>query len=332
MEIVGSSGRFNASKLRSVVGEMPEVFSVVAALGSCCTRKSTILNSLFRSSFATGSSIAKQTTFGIQASAVKGKDLMILTTPPRGLIVLDVEGADSRDQSRAQSQQVMSNFAFGIADVTILLLNMKDIGRVESSGISSFFQTVEENLQLRSERLLRGSKKQLLITVVPDFDKEDFSREDTIAAIMRDYKTALSATARPTGYVGTRITDLFEFEFVTLPNKTLFPEEYENEAKEFRSRLLEPTVDEYLFDKKEFANKYSSQEFIQEASKLWNVLNQRAKTNAAPYEEVNATFRCDLHMKEALRQYQVVGNRWKAEVATGSLIRYPSPPRPSLGG
>mmetsp|Transcript_10426 Transcript_10426/g.31879 ORF Transcript_10426/g.31879 Transcript_10426/m.31879 type:complete len:545 (+) Transcript_10426:116-1750(+) len=321
VEVVSRSGRFAGGKLKGLTKELPNSFSVVAALGPACTGKSSVLNRLFNSDFEVSEKPGVQTTFGIQADVIKGTDLAVLAKEPRGLLLLDVEGSDSRDQSRREDQRLLASYALALADVALLTLNMRSIGRLESSGLSSFFRTVEENLQLRAEKTITAQGKLLLVTIVQDFDESEISRQDAIAAIMRDFKVALGAIARPTGFVSTRLTDLFEFEFVMLPDRNLFPEKMDAEIRKFRQRLLESTSDDYLFENSDFEKSASPNEFPDRASNLWQVLSRTAKMNSAPEEEVVATHKCEQSVKEAIRHVQQNMQELRQEVFGGGIVQ-----------
>ncbi|KAJ8908259.1 hypothetical protein NDN08_008350 [Rhodosorus marinus] len=308
-EVVSKSGRLNEGRLKGLMKGLPKKFSVISALGPCSSGKSSVLNDLILSDFPVGSVSRSQTTLGINGVGVTGKDLMILSSPPRGLLVLDVEGADSKDLGRKMPQKLAASFAITIADVVLVSFNMRDIGRLESSGISYLFQAVEENLQLRSERVI-SPKKQLLVTVIRDFDEEEISRQNAIAAVMTDFRSALNTISRPTGYVATRLTDLFEFEFVTLSNKNLFREKFDSEASALRARLVNPMEEEYLFENSDFQNALEASKFPEEASRLWRVLSENAKSRPLPDEEVSANFKCDQSYKEAYKQYNLKAKAW----------------------
>eukprot|EP00188_Purpureofilum_apyrenoidigerum_P000818 Plantae.Rhodophyta-Purpureofilum_apyrenoidigerum.ctg14043.p1 GENE.Plantae.Rhodophyta-Purpureofilum_apyrenoidigerum.ctg14043~~Plantae.Rhodophyta-Purpureofilum_apyrenoidigerum.ctg14043.p1 ORF type:complete len:545 (+),score=107.84 Plantae.Rhodophyta-Purpureofilum_apyrenoidigerum.ctg14043:279-1913(+) len=320
VEIVNKGSRFAGGKLKGLVKELPNSFSVVAALGPACSGKSSILNELFNSDFNTSEKPTTQTTFGIHADVIKGVDLAVLSDEPRGLLLLDVEGSDSRDQSRREEQGLLASYALALADVALLTLNMHSLGRLESSGISSFFRTVEENLQLRSEKSISVQGKILLVTVVQDFDEDEISRQDAIAVIMRDFKAALGSIARPTGFVSTRLTDLFEFEFVMLPGRSLFPEKMDSEVRRFRQQLLESTSDDYLFGSSEFQKNFGPEKFPDHANNLWQLLSRTAKMNSAPEEEVVATYKCDQSVKEAINHVQIKMQRIHAEAYDGEVV------------
>mmetsp|Transcript_21486 Transcript_21486/g.87683 ORF Transcript_21486/g.87683 Transcript_21486/m.87683 type:complete len:325 (+) Transcript_21486:126-1100(+) len=308
-EVVSKNGKLNESRLKGLMKGLPKKFSVISSLGPCSSGKSSVLNDLILSDFPVGSIARSQTTLGINGVGVPGKDLMILSSPPRGLLVLDVEGADSKDLQRKMPQKLAASFAITIADVVLVSFNMRDIGRLESSGISYLFQAIEENLQLRSERVV-VPKKQLLVTVIRDFDEEEISRQNAIAAVMTDFRNALNTISRPTGYVATRLTDLFEFEFVTLSNKNLFPEKFDSEASALRARLVNPLEEEYLFENSDFQNALDASEFPKDAARLWKVLSENAKSRPLPDEEVAANFKCDQSYKEAYKQYNVKAKAW----------------------
>ena len=104
----------------------PDSYSVVSVLGAQHTGKSTILNEVFGTRFNVAGQQMGRTTEGITACALKDRDLLLL----------DVEGSDSRERrdSHVRASKQLACFALSLSDVVIVNINTNEVSR-DSAGL-----------------------------------------------------------------------------------------------------------------------------------------------------------------------------------------------------
>jgi energy-coupling factor transporter ATP-binding protein EcfA2 len=117
-------------------------YHVVSIIGAQSSGKSTLLNCLFGTKFETlnNSTGRHQTTLGIHADY----------SPNQGILILDVEGADSREQGDADRlfERKSALFALALSEVMIVNVSVNDIGRYQASGRPLLKTIFEVNFQL----------------------------------------------------------------------------------------------------------------------------------------------------------------------------------------
>lgn len=135
-------------------------YNVVAVFGSQSTGKSTLLNRLFGTSFATMDTISRQqTTKGIWLSRAVASNIL----------VMDVEGTDGRERGDDQDFERKSAL-FSLATSEVLVVNMWEtqVGLYNGANMGLLKTVFEVNLQLFQQK---NSKKErsLLLFVIRDY-------------------------------------------------------------------------------------------------------------------------------------------------------------------
>ena len=114
-------------------------YTVISVLGAQHTGKSTILNEVFGTHFAVAQQQGR-TTVGINACALKDRDLLLL----------DVEGSDSRERknSHVRASKQLACFAMCLSDLVIVNIKTDEVSR-DSAGLVLIQQIRESVGQLR---------------------------------------------------------------------------------------------------------------------------------------------------------------------------------------
>lgn len=135
-------------------------YNVVAVFGSQSTGKSTLLNRLFGTHFATMDTISRQqTTKGIWLSRAVGSNIL----------VMDVEGTDGRERGDDQDFERKSAL-FSLATSEVLVVNMWEtqVGLYNGANMGLLKTVFEVNLQLFQTNNSR-KERSLLLFVIRDY-------------------------------------------------------------------------------------------------------------------------------------------------------------------
>lgn len=312
--LLSANGNLNASALDRVPLDVEETTSVVAALSAHGLGQSAFLDSLFSTSFSSGSDRK-----GIATAYVAGDDSAAITEPLRGLVVLDVECFDGVDRARTEARERASHLALLLADVVLFSARMNDLGRVESNGMSALRASITEMLRLHSSDVLPlPTAKRAFVLVVKDYEEEVLSREELISGFLQEMQRVYDAVARPPRSP-TRIRDIYAFEFVTMPSAVLLPQEYSAAVSSLRTRLLDPVSNDYFFERGLYARE-TSDPLPQVAQTVWNSLEQEQLKDIPPPKELTATFDCDNAMRKVFEKYQRSVQSWRRQTDAGSVI------------
>ena len=172
-------------------------YRTVAVIGCQSSGKSTLLNLLFDTKFdvmdaSTGS--RQQTTKGIWLNR----------NADGNLLVLDIEGTDSKErgEQRMTFEQTTSLFALAIADVLLINMWTSDIGRYGASNYGLLKVIFEVNLKLFEQH---SSKK--LVFVLRDFDGK--APENIKNLIGKDINNIWSEILKPDQYAESNPEDFF---------------------------------------------------------------------------------------------------------------------------
>lgn len=115
-------------------------YNVIAVFGSQSTGKSTLLNKLFGTHFATMDTISRQQTT---------KGIWLSRAPESNILVMDVEGTDGRERGDDQDFERKSAL-FSIATSEVLVVNMWEtqVGLYNGANMGLLKTVFEVNLQL----------------------------------------------------------------------------------------------------------------------------------------------------------------------------------------
>lgn len=312
--LVSPEGELNTSLFESIAVEADESLTVIATLGAYGVSQSEFLDSVFETSF--GSSRPRE---GVAAEFVPGDDSAVMTESPRNLVVLDVEGYDGPDLHREEDRERASNFAVSLADVLLFIVRMKDLPRVESNGMSALRSSITEALVLQNDGTIPSpSGKRAFIFVVTEFESDVLGREELISGVLQEMQTVYNSVAKPPRSP-PRVTEVFEFEFITLPDQKLFKDDYDQAVRALQSKLLDPASDDYFFESSVYARDINVS-LASTAEATWKALEAEQTQDMPPTEDLTSTFDCGNAMRNVYEKYQRSVRMWRRETDEGAII------------
>lgn len=312
--LLSDSGRLDVSALPNIQSDSEETLSVVAALGAHGLNQSKLLDQIFSTSFT---SVTPRR--GIAAAFVEGDDSAVMAEVCHHTIVLDVEPFDGPQRERDEQRERAAHLAMSLADVVIFIARMTDLHRVESNGVSSLRSNFTEMLLMQTDGIIPTPLgKRPFIVVVRDHEPDILSRQEIVSGFLHEVQGMYNSVAKPSGSP-SRITELFEFEFILLPFENLQPEEYNKVVSDLQANLLDPAADDYIFEGGAFLRS-NPEKLAEVAEKAWKKLEKEQVQDMPNDKELMSTFDCDNAMRRVYQKYQRGVRVWRRETDGGVII------------
>ncbi|OEH77055.1 root hair defective 3 GTP-binding protein [Cyclospora cayetanensis] len=282
-------------------------YNVITILGSQSSGKSTLMNALFGCNFQVMDALKgySQTTKGlwigrdhlgrnIGIGDEAGKDTS--SSLDRPVLLLDVEGLDSRERGerRQTYENFFSLFALALADCLLVNISCAALGCHTGSGFGLLKTVMEANLELFMHQ--DDAPKTILLFVVrdwaPSIVPEDVMREK----IEKDYVNKIWAEIqKPDSVADSSAADFFTVEVFGLAHKLLAPAEFEKGVCSLRERWAE------AFSPKSYTRKIPADGFGAYARSIWETIKQQSHLDIPNQKEMLAIYRCQDLKREALQ-------------------------------
>ncbi|GAA5980721.1 hypothetical protein JCM5350_006364 [Sporobolomyces pararoseus] len=268
-------------------------YNLVAVFGSQSTGKSTLLNRLFKTSFAVmNDSNRQQTTKGIWMSKSQAQS-------QSNVLVMDVEGTDGRERGEDQDFERKSAL-FSIAVSEVLLVNIWEhqVGLYQGANMGLLKTVFEVNLGLFLAAKEKGKThsssqdKTLLLFVIRDhIGATPLSNlRNTLTA---DLNRLWDSLSKPPGLETCQISQFFDLDFVTLPHKLLQPEKFEQQVLELSTRFIKNGDNKDSVFKEEYHKRIPADGLNQYMSSIWEAVVSNKDLDLPTQQELLAQFRCD---------------------------------------
>jgi Root hair defective 3 GTP-binding protein (RHD3) len=315
--LVAADGKLSAGALPGTDANVTT--TVVAALGARGVGQSSLLNAIFGSSLPAARRSAKQTTVGVAVVQHVGDQSAAQVAPPRRIVALDVEGYDGVDRSREEARDRAANLVMAMANVVMFSVRMNDLPRTETNGVASLRVSLTEALKLQESGVTPDPiNNRAFWVVIRDYDAEVLPREELINGFLREMQTVYDAMSKP-ARTPTRVSELFDFEFITLPSAILASEDFRDSLEHFRERVTDPFGDEYLFESGGYAHRNDTS-LIELASSIWNALEEQETQDLPVSKELMATFECGNVSRKVFEKFTRGVRDWDRETDDGNVI------------
>eukprot|EP01006_Ploeotia_vitrea_P045321 TRINITY_DN66931_c7_g13_i2.p1 TRINITY_DN66931_c7_g13~~TRINITY_DN66931_c7_g13_i2.p1 ORF type:complete len:798 (-),score=459.54 TRINITY_DN66931_c7_g13_i2:154-2547(-) len=208
------------------------------------------------------------------------------------VVVMDLEGTDSseRGEDRGTFERQSVLFVLAIAEVLIINMDVKDVGRYTGSNFGILKTVFEVNLQL-----FKNKSKTILMFVIRDHDEE----QGTPLAALRDrllneMRDLWKDVRKPAEFEESDISEFFEIEFVGLADFRYRKEQFHEQVGVLRSRFSEASRDDYVFKYPfHFDKTVPADGFAHFASNVWRTIVESKELDLPSQKEMLATYRCD---------------------------------------
>eukprot|EP00177_Eucheuma_denticulatum_P001502 GFKZ01002692.1.p2 GENE.GFKZ01002692.1~~GFKZ01002692.1.p2 ORF type:complete len:579 (+),score=78.56 GFKZ01002692.1:105-1739(+) len=304
--LLSESGKLDISAISFDMGS-DETISVLSVLSAHGVNQSKLLDQLFGTSFS-----STAPTLGIAASFVEGDDAAVMTEPCHHIVALDVEPYDGPHRERDESRERAAHLSVSLSDVIMFVARMSDLHRSTSNGVSSLRSSLTEMLLLEADSIVSSPNgKRAFLVVVRDHEAEVLSRQGIVTGFLHELQEMYNSIAKPPGSPA-RINDLFEIEFILLPNEHLQPDEYKSAIADLQAYLLDPVSDNFLFGGGLYLCPNPSQ-LGAVAGKAWMKLEEEQIQDMPDDGELMSTFDCDNAMRRVFQKYQKSVRAWRRE-------------------
>jgi Root hair defective 3 GTP-binding protein (RHD3) len=231
-QIINADGDFVGElDVSSVVGAGRN-YHVLSVIGAQSSGKSSLVNGAFGTCFpvlnATKSG-RRRTTLGVWAA---------VSPSAVPLLVLDVEGSDSRERGDGAKafESRTALFSLALADIVVVNMWAHDIGRYSAANYELFETVFAHAGALRRQALVfTESKPVRILMAVRDHDGES-ALDDIRRVLMGDLENIWDSLKIP----NLSFTSLFQVDVVTLPHKLYAPDQFESAVRELAARFNKP--------------------------------------------------------------------------------------------
>lgn len=244
VQIVNPDGAFVGGLDVSSISAAARNYSIVAVVGCQSGGKSTLLNAAFGTTFPVldaPRSGRRRTTLGVWAAVAApptaAPSPRVGRAPP-AVVVLDVEGADSRERGDGAKafESRTALFALALAGTVVVNMWAHDIGRYSAANYELFETVFAHAAELRKTgRVFTEGRSVRILMVVRDHDGES-AMADIRRVLLGDLENIWDALK----VEGVDFSALFKFEIVLLPHKIYAPVEFEKAVGKFAERFVEP--------------------------------------------------------------------------------------------
>ncbi|KAI0561837.1 GB1/RHD3-type guanine nucleotide-binding (G) [Gracilaria domingensis] len=306
LQLVNARGEFNSEEFEKFATEhFPEDQTdqdanlvTVALLGSRSSGKSTLANRLFQTDFAVARPFAGRGTQGCVAAVSSSRYL-----------ILDSQGSDGRDGENHKVARV-ATLSLALADALIFNLWAADLGRYEAAGYSMLRTIFTEHI-----RIFQGEPvKTLIVFVIRDHD--DDSPLDSLKSILIN---DIESMWKDIDANGASLSDLFDFEFVSLPHIRHRKDEFDEAVADLSQRFCNPNHSGYLLNT-DYSRKIPIEGLYNYADIVWKDTEQDKSVELPGKKDLVAAYRCDVAYDAQQRPSLAQLNRWTSEVDRGNTV------------
>lgn len=251
-----------------------------------------------------------QTTLGVWLGVTKSDD--------KNVLVLDVEGTDSKERGEDHVifERKTSLLSLAVSEILIINLWVHDIGRFEGANYGLLKIVLELNLQLFQTS---GKNKQLLLFIIREHSEEDSPLEKLAETLKNDMRTIWKSIAKPSQFEDSTVEDFFDFDFVPLPSKKYQEALFKESVDKLRTRFLDKSS-ENPFLTKEYKKDVPSDGFARYLSELWGAIQENKELNLPSQKQMLSIYRCEQIGKEAYDEIKNLMEEFENEYKEKSKI------------
>ncbi|MCQ2815804.1 MAG: 50S ribosome-binding GTPase [archaeon] len=287
-------------------------YHTLAIIGCQSSGKSTLLNHVFGTNFEVMDEDKGrgQTTKGI----------WIAINKETNTVLFDVEGTDAKERgdNRFKFEQCSSLFALAMADVLMINMWTSDIGRYTASNYGVLKVVFEMNL-----KLFQQESEKKIIVVLRDFDENNDNKDRLKEGIFGDLRQIWNEIKKPEKYAGCSPEKFFKFEFLTLPHKFYFPDDFNKGVQDIKNKFIKPKEgqpkDDFLYNHVKYDKNVPIDGLFKYTWDMWSNIINNKDLNIPGQKEMLAEFRCNEIKDAALSEVDQAINDLESESAINKI-------------
>mmetsp|Transcript_3599 Transcript_3599/g.10456 ORF Transcript_3599/g.10456 Transcript_3599/m.10456 type:complete len:858 (-) Transcript_3599:898-3471(-) len=286
LQVVDKNGNYATEEVQKFaektgLDRVGKDYQIVAIMGPQSSGKSTLLNSVFGTSFVEMDALSgrQQTTRGIWMARSPKIESQVH--------VMDLEGSDGRERGEDDTSFERQSALFALAAADVMLINMwaKDIGRETGAGKPLLKTIFQVNLKLFTPA--PDKRRTVLLFVFRDRTRTPLPR--LIETWQEDLNGIWESIPKPTQYDKTSVSDFFEVQYSALPNFEEREEEFRAESVILRRRFTDQEEDTLV---RPAEDKLPGQALALSMQKLWQVIREQKDLNLPAHKVMVANIRC----------------------------------------
>ncbi|KDD76959.1 root hair defective 3 GTP-binding protein, partial [Helicosporidium sp. ATCC 50920] len=342
-QVVTGDGEFDTAGVESYLASVglargSAAYTTVAIMGPQSSGKSTLLNTLFGTVFEELDAMTgrHQTTRGIWLARSQ-------TISEPISLVMDLEGSDGRERGEDDTSFERQSALFALSNADVLLINMwaKDVGREAGSGKPLLKTILQVNLKLFGSQRLGAARASLPRTVLLFVfrDKTRTPLELLTQTWETDLQRIWDGVTKPAGLEDASLTDLFELKYAALSNYEDRPEEFQADCAALRRRFT-PAASPAESLLRPHPEKLPGSALALSLATAWDTIRANRDLDLPAHRVMVATMRCEelaARQLEAFREADdwlalcaeaaEVGEAEEVEMEADAAL--PAPPAPS---
>lgn len=286
-QIISDDGKFNdgvRSYINQFGNDLNKNYKVLSIIGAQSSGKSTLLNKLFQTEFRVmeAKSQRKQTTKGIWTHVSAEYNLMIM----------DIEGADSRErwEEKAAFEKRTALFGLVLSNVFIVNVWLNEIGRFSACNYEILKLIFELNL-----RFFKTESQKKIVFVIRDFNERE-NIEYLKKVLITDIDKLWGEVPKSDEHRNLLSSDVFEVHVIPMRSYVYETENFERDVDGLKDMFVNEGARNYLFRGYDSKNIPFDSMFLY-MKQIWdtillnkdiNIPNQKAMVSAHRCKEIRA--------------------------------------------
>jgi hypothetical protein len=203
------------------------------------------------------------------------KGIWVAFNSQHRICILDCEGTDSKErgEDRGKFEHCSSLFALALSDVLVINMWSSDVGRYTASNYGVLKIVFEMNLKLFQQEC---EKK--LIIVLRDFNPKQHNFDKIRNMIKNDITNIWKEIRKPDSLATSSPEKFFQIEFIPLPHKIYFEDEFDKEVGKFRERF-DQNHTQYIFDHSTSSKHVPADGFHKYCIDIWDIILKEKDLN-----------------------------------------------------
>lgn len=239
------------------------------------------------------------------------KGIWVAKDPASNLIVLDIEGSDSRERWEGKTQYERSSALFGLVLSNLLIVNiwMHDVGRMAGANLEIIKIIFEINLRFFNQE----ATKQILF-IIRDFNSEQDNLQRVEKIMTEDVQKIWNEIKKPKQFDGVPATQFFELKFYTTSNYEYRPDAFSADVANLAKRLRDPNNPEFYFKSVDTSKNVPFDGLYKFCENVWDAIKENKELNLPSQKIIVSNFRCSEIKKTTLETSKKEVDELKAVV------------------
>ena len=196
------------------------------------------------------------------------KGIWVAFSKKHRICILDCEGTDSKErgEDRGKFEHCSSLFALALSDVVIINMWSSDVGRYTASNYGVLKIVFEMNLKLFQQEC-----EKRIVIILRDFNAKQHNFDKIRNMIKNDIVNIWKEIRKPEQFANSTPDKFFQIEFLPLPHKIYFEDEFNKEVSKLSERFDENN-ENYIFTHSTSSKNVPADGFHKYCLEIWDAI------------------------------------------------------------